>query len=216
MIILVLGIVFIIASFIIPVKKEHLKDEIYQLSKEQLNEILKQEIQQAKEKMEAIVEETVAYSIEKSERALERLTNEKIMAVDEYSHTVLDEIKRNHEEVIFLYEMLNDKQKNIKNTVVEVEKTVKAAEKKVQSTRKIIKDDFIPIVIEKVTPLKEKPKKESSKNALPFSVSESKEKNNNEKILEFHQQGKSNVTIAKELGLGIGEVKLVIDLFKGM
>ena len=41
-------------------------------------------------------------------------------------------------------------------------------------------------------------------------------KNNNERILELHSQGKSNVAIAKELGLGIGEVKLVIDLFEGM
>ena len=39
--------------------------------------------------------------------------------------------------------------------------------------------------------------------------------NNNERILELASKGKSNVEIAKELGLGIGEVKLVIDLFKG-
>ena len=38
--------------------------------------------------------------------------------------------------------------------------------------------------------------------------------NNNDRILEMHKQGKSNVAIAKELGLGVGEVKLVIDLFE--
>ena len=38
--------------------------------------------------------------------------------------------------------------------------------------------------------------------------------NNNEKILEMHRQGKSTVAIARELGLGVGEVKLVIDLYK--
>ena len=42
------------------------------------------------------------------------------------------------------------------------------------------------------------------------------DKNNNEQILELHNQGKSNMIIAKELGLGVGEVKLVIDLFKGI
>ncbi|MDE7287251.1 MAG: hypothetical protein K2N55_10480, partial [Lachnospiraceae bacterium] len=41
-------------------------------------------------------------------------------------------------------------------------------------------------------------------------------RNNNERILELHKTGKSNMAIAKELGLGIGEVKLVIDLFEGM
>ncbi len=34
----------------------------------------------------------------------------------------------------------------------------------------------------------------------------------NRQILEMHKQGKSNMVIARELGLGIGEVKLVIDL----
>ena len=34
--------------------------------------------------------------------------------------------------------------------------------------------------------------------------------------MELHKAGKSNMAIAKELGLGLGEVKLVIDLFEGM
>ena len=38
--------------------------------------------------------------------------------------------------------------------------------------------------------------------------------NNNEKILALHRQGKSRVAIAKELGLGVGEVKLVLDLYQ--
>ena len=39
--------------------------------------------------------------------------------------------------------------------------------------------------------------------------------NSNERILSLHEAGMSNVAIAKELGLGVGEVKLVIDLFEG-
>ena len=41
-------------------------------------------------------------------------------------------------------------------------------------------------------------------------------RNSNERILQLHEAGKSNMAIAKELGLGIGEVKLVIDLFEGI
>ena len=44
---------------------------------------------------------------------------------------------------------------------------------------------------------------------------ESLPENNNDKILRLHKQGMSSVDIAKELGLGVGEVKLVINLFKG-
>ena len=39
--------------------------------------------------------------------------------------------------------------------------------------------------------------------------------NNNERILALSSQGMSQVEIAKELGIGLGEVKLVIDLFRG-
>ena len=34
----------------------------------------------------------------------------------------------------------------------------------------------------------------------------------NNKIMEMHEAGKSNIAIARELGLGVGEVGLVIEL----
>ena len=74
------------------------------------------------------MEETSEDVVEKAERSLERLTNEKIMAVNEYSDTVLQEIHKNHEEAMFLYDMLNNKHANIKDTVSKVDKAVKAAE----------------------------------------------------------------------------------------
>ena len=51
---------------------------------------------------------------------------------------------------------------------------------------------------------------------ITFDTDQTKSGNNNEKILNLHKAGKSNMAIAKELGLGIGEVKLVIDLFEGI
>lgn len=39
--------------------------------------------------------------------------------------------------------------------------------------------------------------------------------NANDIILEMYQSGRSVIEIAKELGLGVGEVKLVIDLYQG-
>ena len=38
--------------------------------------------------------------------------------------------------------------------------------------------------------------------------------NHNQKILDMYREGKGAVEIAKELGLGVGEVKLVIGLFR--
>lgn len=39
--------------------------------------------------------------------------------------------------------------------------------------------------------------------------------NSNDIILEMHRNGNSIIEIAKQLGLGVGEVKLVIDLYQG-
>lgn len=39
--------------------------------------------------------------------------------------------------------------------------------------------------------------------------------NSNDIILEMHRNGSSIIEIAKQLGLGVGEVKLVIDLYQG-
>ena len=51
---------------------------------------------------------------------------------------------------------------------------------------------------------------------MPSGIEENMAINSNERILEFHRAGKSDMSIARDLGLGIGEVKLVIDLYEGM
>ena len=44
---------------------------------------------------------------------------------------------------------------------------------------------------------------------------ETDDANHNEKILMLCRQGMSDVEIARTLGLGLGEVRLVIGLYKG-
>ena len=39
--------------------------------------------------------------------------------------------------------------------------------------------------------------------------------NSNDIILEMYRNGNSILDIAKQLGLGVGEVRLVIDLYQG-
>lgn len=43
-----------------------------------------------------------------------------------------------------------------------------------------------------------------------------KSNNSNDIILQMHRNGESIIDIARELGLGVGEVKLVIDLYQGV
>lgn len=242
------GVIFIL-SFIIPVSKEEASEEIKELARDEIKKLVSEEMDGIKSHVDDAVDEAVEYAMEKTERSLERLSNEKIMAVSDYSDTVLQEIHKNHEEVMFLYDMLNDKHKNLKNTVSEVNQTVKAvkettreAEAAVNSFRELVPDkveDGQVIAVAKETAVLADEKqvktkssgnskvkgasdKNSAENSAKKPVKEesvsaaavSDKMNRNEEILRLHELGKSNVAIAKQLGMGVGEVKLVIDLYK--
>lgn len=58
-----------------------------------------------------------------AEDRMDTISNEKIMSISEYSDQVLDKIEKNHAEVVFLYNMLNEKQEEIKALVAETDKT---------------------------------------------------------------------------------------------
>ncbi len=270
------GIVFTV-SFFLPAGRKKGSEGSSQADEELIREMIDKKIEDAREQISDIVDETITYSMEKTERSMERLTNEKIMAVNEYSDTVLEQINKNHKEAVFLYDMLNDKHENLKTTVsqamktaTEVKQTVKDAEvtaREVKEQTEEVREQvageqavgekepekqFTPILAQKIEVAKapvdpsetgepEKPKRKTAKKKKTEEPAEREEmpeteksekaakvdlsmtspgkpggRNNNERILELHKAGKSNMAIAKELGLGIGEVKLVIDLFEGI
>ena len=208
-VLLIAGIVIFIGSFLLPSGKESGINK--EAAKEEIKGLMEEEMQTVRSQMQDKMDETSEDALEKAERSLERLTNEKIMAVSEYSDTVLQEIHKNHEEAMFLYDMLNNKHANIKDTVSKMDKAVKAAEDKakVKAEENVTEEQLIEVQepAETIEP--------SGSPEIGFMGETAEEgQNNNEKILEMHRQGKSTVAIAKELGLGVGEVKLVIDLYK--
>ena len=145
-VLLIAGIVIFIGSFLLPSGKESGINK--EAAKEEIKGLMEEEMQTVRSQMQDKMDETSEDALEKAERSLERLTNEKIMAVSDYSDTAETIEPSGSPEIGFMGETAEEGQ------------------------------------------------------------------NNNEKILEMHRQGKSTVAIAKELGLGVGEVKLVIDLYK--
>ena len=268
-ILIIAGVIIIIMGYLLPAKKKEIDIDYQLISEDEIRKLIDKEVESVKDHISDVVDETVSYSIEKTERTMERVANEKIMAINEYSDTVLDEINKNHKEVIFLYYMLNDKHENLKNTVIEatktteeIKQTLKDAEitakeaevtaKEVEETVKsridtVFDDGFVPIMpprveivhgveMDYVAPQKGETQTEKvewdsfvtmndeigengNMEEELLNVSEDADddntRNSNDRILELHKAGKSNLTIAKELGLGLGEVKLVIDLFEG-
>lgn len=238
-VLLIVGAVVFVVSFLLPAGREEEKKENKELVKEEIKGFVTEEMAEVKSRVDSVVEESIEYAMEKTERSLERISNEKIMAVNQYSDTVLEEINKNHKEVMFLYDMLNDKHRNLKKTVKEVNRTVKEAEdtlilsKKEQEEAQALAapakeeagtDALAAFAKEAVRAdgqgktaavegASDRPEKPIQDSASGFSE-EGEAVNSNEKILGLYREGKSKVAIAKELGLGVGEVKLVIDLYK--
>lgn len=235
-ILLVIGIAAFVASFVLPLKKEEQPIINKELTKDEIRSLVKEQMKDIREQVDDTVNEAVDYAMEKTERSLERISNEKIMAVNEYSDTVLAEINKNHQEVMFLYDMLNDKHVSLKNTASEVEKTAKEAKNVTQEAQKAseevkeatrnaekifpvfqpLQPDKMPVKVqEEVEKKEEKKNKAKNKDTKDNKDDKIENTNSNDKILALYKLGKSKVEIAKELGIGVGEVSLVIDLFKG-
>lgn len=221
-VLLIAGAVIFVLSFVVPAKKEEISGGTKELAKEEIKTMVLEEMENVRGHVDDVVDEAISYAVEKTERSMERLSNEKIMAVNEYSDTVLQEIHKNHEEVMFLYDMLNDKHTNLKNTVNEANKTVKEVEASVNTFQKLVPES-VPVVEESIMPeIKQeeiKPEEIMPQNNMDIHFAPEADedgRNSNEEILELYKQGKSNVAIAKKLGLGVGEVKLVIDLYKNL
>uniref|UniRef100_UPI004055B7B6 DUF6115 domain-containing protein n=1 Tax=Acetatifactor sp. TaxID=1872090 RepID=UPI004055B7B6 len=114
-----------------------------------------------------------------------------------------------------------------KDTVLQVNKTVKEAEEKVKEVEVTKKE--AEAVVQTFHLLSPEPinlndyqvaEEVSMLNTVfadePAVEQEETDCNRNEKILKLYRQGKTQVAIAQELGLGVGEVKLVIDLYQKM
>lgn len=212
-VLLIIGAGVFVISFLLPAKSESAGLNM-ELAQGEIKDMVTAQMNEIKRQVDDTVEEAVAYAMEKTERSLERISNEKIMAVNEYSDTVLNEISRNHQEVMFLYDMLNDKHTSLKKTVTVVEKKAKEAEAIAKEAFHSLQPEVVAVTAPEPEKNIETPvEKEIKKAEFPIQPKEPKG-NSNEAILALYKQGMNKVQIAKELGLGVGEVELVIGLFK--
>ncbi len=289
------GAAIFFASFFIPEKKNERSDGDA-LTKEQIQDIFDEEYEDARQRITQLTDETIEYSMEKAERSLERVLNEKMMTFGEYSDSVMEQISNNHQETVFMYDMLNNSKQDLTNLFLQTDKSAqdayqlsqdaltagesakeiaeeankiaraaRARAKKAQEQAVVAEEKMLlarknaqgesPVAeqqtgIERIrmteaeeaapakakapaerrrinkTPVKKSVTKSGTHNLaeemlldgkdvnLKFTPDEESSVNSNERILELHKRGKSNVAIAKSLGLGVGEVKLVIDLFE--
>lgn len=247
---LLVGCIFMVGSFFITEKLSPSElNKIAELSQAELKRIVNNEINNAGPRIEEAVDNQIDASSDTVQRALEKETNSKIMAISEYSDTIIEEMNKTHNEIMFLYSMLNDKHaeltgmtsdlqrlaadiRNLQETAVRpVQKvqgnSVKTAGAQTAKPDSLQMQSAAAHSAAAAASLKEKGSQEkepafelSEETEIEEALLEEKEsntakENHNQDILLLHKEGLSAVEIAKKLSLGVGEVKLVIGLYRG-
>lgn len=89
------------------------------------NESVKAEIDSAQldEKIREAVKRTEEDILNKADEKFSQISNDKIMGFNEYSNEIFDKIEKNHEETVFLYNMLTEKEKEIQTLIHSVDTT---------------------------------------------------------------------------------------------
>lgn len=110
----ILGLVLVAVSFFF-VEKVSSKDEKNQSSTSN-NEFDEERILTIQNTVEENIKKISEAVIVNTENSLNKVTNEKIMAITDYSDQILEKIDQNHTEVVFLYNMLNEKDEALKQS----------------------------------------------------------------------------------------------------
>ena len=239
---MIMGIILILASFFVSEKLTK-KEDVFNadlLTVDDNYEFSERELRVIRRKIEDVIAEQAKDILYETNDSLSNMANEKTMALGDYAVAVCEEIEKNHKEVMFLYSMLEDKQKEIMNlTRMKKEAEQSKLTENVQPAAEISEETKTAIPARQAASVKAQEyeevivgSEEESENTesedifaemdqadLDFEDELEEEfqenENSNDIILEMYKNGNSIIDIAKQLGLGVGEVKLVIDLYRG-
>ena len=288
---MIVGVALIGASFIIKEgsgvdsrEKEKIAEEIRvkALSDESLKKVMTKVEKDFTDKLSGIAEDKLVSSTDH----MSEITNNKMLAINEMSGQLIEKIEQNHKEVIFLYDMLNEKSDNLKDFSAKIDglrKELESEEKRIKALNHDLDDKIVKLkevrqtvitkpakavsvqqdrsgtvptgieqvkatseILNNVVPTQAKAlvqmqKKEQeamaqntdkqtlSKEEKSTEVSSAHVKNQvveaevkadmkaelstNDKILLMKEEGKSVLEISKALGIGQGEVQLILGLF---
>lgn len=129
------GIICICASFFISRKQKPEEDVLSTPASVSAEIWTEKEEEMVQERIHQMFSGEQDKTIANVKEQLERMSNEKIMAVDEFSGQILEKIGENHKEVIFMYNMLNNKQNEIKKMMEDANIQEKALRETMKNQR---------------------------------------------------------------------------------
>ena len=205
---IILGLLFIFGSFLFVEKSNEEEDESVIKIPDKLSDVQKEKI---KKLIDDYMDEHVDDKLGDIESKFSEIVNQKTLALGDYAVSVNEEIERNHSEALFLYSMLSDKQKEIMTTASMVDAYKKEINDMINennaASNKNEREQKLSIELEA---MEDEVMTDNEEDEGVQSVDANKDI-----ILEMHKSGLSILEIAKNLGLGVGEVKLIVDLYQG-
>jgi len=127
-ILIVIGFIAVVVGYVMPAHMGAGKiEEDAENAKKDLRDMVRSSVVRAKGEIRDQLEDTIEESLIKSERGMDRITNDKMNAISDYADTVLGDIHKNHDEVVFMYDMLNDKHKDLTGLVSDVSRSASEA-----------------------------------------------------------------------------------------
>lgn len=207
---------------------------IKRLAKRELTE---EETERLRQAVDRIISEKTEEVIIKTDDYLSKVANEKIMSVDEFSKQILERLDKNNSDVMFLYNMVTETKEELKTEIANAQKMKETLQNSLmekpsqtKATGSVIKSPESPARVKNAAehgqPKKTVVKKERTEKtagddiAVMLAATIATESGTmtdgdlpKESILELYRKGKSIRDISRELGMGQGEVKLVVDLY---
>lgn len=221
-IILIIGIVFVCASFFFSSKeKEPKRDGDADPSQAvlKIKEAAAEQEAEMRKRIQTAFEEQSSEFLTETKEKLSQISNDKIIAVDEFARQVLEKIENNNQEVIFLYDMFQKKEEEMKSVVNKLEQVrrenrelcsrIEAAEQTAARLNMGKKDDKNPgqEELEGTEQIADKEAKEQPEEITP------EEQQRKDQVLALYRSNKSVKEISRLLSIGQGEVRLIVDLY---
>lgn len=121
--ILLAGLIFFVASFFFGGKKSAGEEVDTDAEIRKIKEAAVLHEGEIRERLNALLSQECGTAIDDVKEKLSEISNDKIMVVDEYAGQVLARIENNNQSVVFLYDMLQKKEDEMKSTMNKMEQT---------------------------------------------------------------------------------------------
>lgn len=122
-IILVAGFVFVVASFFLGGRNSSKEEVDTDAEIRKIKEAAVLHESEVRDRLDTLITKECNAALDEVKEKLSKVSNDKIMAVDEYASQVLERIETNNQSVVFLYDMLQKKEDEMKSTMNKMEQT---------------------------------------------------------------------------------------------